>query len=103
MPQHLLLMVSFSSLQFTSLHHLITPRHRWEEGVVNSLYSLVSSLSLPQVWVSLVSFVVGLVLEGGVAIIGLLAMECVPDQLSGSAHGLACAVAQCKLITMGRD
>ena len=42
-------------------------------------------------------------LEGGVAIIGLLAMECVPDQLSGSAHGLACAVAQCKLITIERD
>ena len=32
------------------------------------------------------------------AIIGLLAMECVPDQLSGSAHGLACAFGQCKLL-----
>ena len=71
--------------------------------MINSFYSLVSSLSLPQAWVSLVSFFVGLVLEGGVAIIGLLAMECVPDQLSGSAHGLACAVAQCKLITIERD
>ena len=39
-------------------------------------------------------FLVGLAIDGGVAVVGLAAMDAVPDQLSGSAHGLACAFGQ---------
>ena len=38
----------------------------------------------------------GFLLDGGIAVIGLVAMEIVPNRLAGSAHGLACAVAQSK-------
>ena len=39
---------------------------------------------------------VGFLADGGIAIIGLVSMEIVPSTLAGSAHGLACAVAQGK-------
>ena len=39
-------------------------------------------------------FCLGLVMEGAMAMIGLLAMDCAPDHLQGTAHGIACAMAQ---------
>ena len=39
-------------------------------------------------------FGLGFLTDGGVSMIGLISMEVVPTQISGSAHGLACAVAQ---------
>ena len=33
-------------------------------------------------------------MDGAIAVIGLCSMEVVPKSLAGSAHGLACAVAQ---------
>lgn len=37
---------------------------------------------------------VGVMLDGAVALVGLTAMSCVPDGLASSAHGLTCAVGQ---------
>ena len=42
-------------------------------------------------------FSLGFLTDGGVAMIGLTSMEVVPTQISGSAHGLACAMAQGQL------
>lgn len=39
-------------------------------------------------------FMLGFLTDGGVSMIGLISMEVVPTQISGSAHGLACAMAQ---------
>ena len=39
---------------------------------------------------------VGFLVDGGIATVGLVSMEIVPSVLAGSAHGLACAVAQGK-------
>ena len=39
-------------------------------------------------------FSLGFLTDGGVSMIGLISMELVPTQMSGSAHGLACAMAQ---------
>lgn len=47
-----------------------------------------------QTWVSLVTFCLGVLVASGVAVVGLTAMEVVPAHQVGSAHGLACAVAQ---------
>ena len=49
-----------------------------------------------QVWLSILMLMVGFLVDGGIATIGLVAMEIVPSALAGSAHGLACAVAQGK-------
>ena len=42
----------------------------------------------------IVCFIMGFMLDGGVAVIGLSAMDSVPDHLSGSAHGMAAAFGQ---------
>ena len=42
-------------------------------------------------------FVLGFLVDGSIAVCGLCAMDVVPKGLAGSAHGLACAVAQGKL------
>ena len=39
-------------------------------------------------------------MDGAIAVIGLCSMEVVPKSLAGSAHGLACAVAQGNTIVM---
>ena len=39
-------------------------------------------------------FFLGFLTDGGVSMIGLVSMEVVPVEISGSAHGLACAMAQ---------
>ena len=41
-----------------------------------------------------ICFIVGFMMDGGVAVVGLAAMDSVPDDLSGSAHGLASAFGQ---------
>ena len=51
-------------------------------------------VSLVQVWVSVLCFCLGLVMEGAMAMIGLLAMDCAPEHLQGTAHGIACSMAQ---------
>ncbi len=47
-----------------------------------------------QLWLSMLMFAVGFLADGGIAVSGLVAMEVVPSNLAGSAHGLACAIAQ---------
>ena len=47
-----------------------------------------------QFWLSGLTFVYGFLMDGAIAVIGLCAMEVVPKSLAGSAHGLACALAQ---------
>ena len=47
-----------------------------------------------QVWLSILCFAYGFLMDGAIAVIGLCSMEVVPKSLAGSAHGLACAVAQ---------
>lgn len=47
-----------------------------------------------QLWLSVLTFVYGFLMDGAIAVIGLCAMEIVPKSLAGSAHGMACAVAQ---------
>lgn len=49
-----------------------------------------------QVWISVLMFVLGFLTNSGVAVVGLTAMEVVPRHMVGSAHGLACAIAQGK-------
>ena len=39
-------------------------------------------------------FALGFLTDGGISMIGLISMDVVPTQMSGSAHGLACAMAQ---------
>ena len=56
-----------------------------------TFYSLVDNL---QLWLSALTFVYGFLMDGAIAVIGLCAMEVVPKSLAGSAHGLACALAQ---------
>ena len=46
-------------------------------------------------------FSLGFLTDGGVSMIGLISMEVVPTQISGSAHGLACAFAQGQLLLPG--
>lgn len=55
-----------------------------------------------QVWLNTLMFVTGFLIDGSIAIIGLMAMEIVPKKLAGSAHGLACAVAQGKCYSVIR-
>lgn len=55
-----------------------------------------SCFFLLQFWISSVCFLIGLMMEGAMAIIGLAAMSCVPDNLASSAHGLSCAFGQGK-------
>ena len=40
----------------------------------------------------------GIVLYSGISVVGLTAMEVVPKEMVSSAHGLACAIAQGKVI-----
>jgi sugar phosphate permease len=47
-----------------------------------------------ELWLSVLMFSLGFLTDGGVSMIGLISMEVVPTQMSGSAHGLACAMAQ---------
>ena len=53
-----------------------------------------------QVWLSILCFAYGFLMDGAIAVIGLCSMEVVPKSLAGSAHGLACAVAQGNTIVM---
>ena len=39
-------------------------------------------------------FLLGFAADGSVAVVGLLAMDAVPDHMTGMAHGIACAWAQ---------
>ena len=47
-----------------------------------------------QLWLSVLMFSLGFLTDGGISMIGLISMDVVPTQMSGSAHGLACAMAQ---------
>lgn len=47
-----------------------------------------------QAWAGSVMFMLGCFTYSGVAVVGLCAMDVVDARLVGSAHGLACAVAQ---------
>ena len=49
-----------------------------------------------QLWLSILTFTYGFLMDGAIAVAGLCSMEVVPKSLAGSAHGLACAVAQSK-------
>lgn len=64
----------------------------------NSSVHVVDTCAIPspivQFWLSGLTFVYGFLMDGAVAVIGLCAMEVVPKSLAGSAHGLACALAQ---------
>lgn len=51
-----------------------------------------------QLWLSILCFAYGFLMDGAIAVIGLCSMEVVPKSLAGSAHGLACAVAQGNLL-----
>ena len=51
-----------------------------------------------QLWLSILCFAYGFLMDGAIAVIGLCSMEVVPQSLAGSAHGLACAVAQGNII-----
>lgn len=59
--------------------------------------SIVFIYTCTQVWLSILVFVIGFLTNGSIVIIGLIAMEVAPKKLVGSAHGLACAVAQGRL------
>ena len=61
------------------------------------LMSIVFIYTCTQVWLSILVFVIGFLTNGSIVIIGLIAMEVAPKKLVGSAHGLACAVAQGRL------
>ena len=49
-----------------------------------------------QLWLSILTFTYGFLMDGAIVVAGLCSMEVVPKSLAGSAHGLACAVAQSK-------
>lgn len=55
---------------------------------------------LTQLQVSTLCLLIGIMMDGAVSIVGLTAIECVPDHLSGSAHGLASAFGQGMLFGM---
>ena len=49
-----------------------------------------------QLWLSVLTFTYGFLMDGAISVIGLCSMEVVPKSLAGGAHGLACAIAQGK-------
>ena len=51
----------------------------------------------PQIWLSVVTFSLGFLVDAVIALVGLCSMEIVPHHMAGGAHGVACAVSQ------GRD
>lgn len=58
------------------------------------LFATTLDKSSSQVWIDMVCFSTGLMLDGAVALIGLTAMSCVPDHLASTAHGFTCAFSQ---------
>jgi OPA family glycerol-6-phosphate transporter-like MFS transporter 4 len=59
-----------------------------------ALFATTVSRNSSELWLSVLMFSLGFLTDGGVSMIGLISMEVVPPQMSGSAHGLACAMAQ---------
>lgn len=47
-----------------------------------------------QLWLGSLVLVLGVLVDGGISVVGVMAMDVVPGWLAGGAHGLACAVAQ---------
>ncbi|KAL5484002.1 hypothetical protein EMCRGX_G020428 [Ephydatia muelleri] len=58
------------------------------------LFPSTVSESSSHLWLSFLWFSTGFLVEGGISTVSLLTIGLVPDNQSGSAHGLACLVAQ---------
>lgn len=54
----------------------------------------ILALFIPQVIINLFCFFLGFAVDGAVSVIGVIAMDTVPDNKAGLAHGIACAWAQ---------
>ena len=68
--------------------------------VLNKDSSIMLCMLTLQLWLSGLTFSYGFLMDGAIAVIGLCSMEVVPKPLAGSAHGLACALAQSKYYTV---